>query len=251
MATMTRNTEADTATEAALRRDLAACFRLCALRGWDDHIATHMSARLPDGTFLLNPFGLLFEEITASSLMRVDFDGNVLSPEGAMMNPAAFTIHSGVLAGRPDVNCAIHLHTLDGAAVSTMKEGLLPLTQTALQVIHDVAYHEYEGVADDLAERERLQADLGTKNLMILRNHGTLTCGRTCADAFLRMYYLERSCSMQVRALAGGAKVNATNQGVPEKVAGQIEKGFDGPIGQLAWPALLRLLDRKDPSYKH
>lgn len=249
MATLTREPEADAAIEATLRRDLAACFRLCALKGWDDHIATHMSARLPDGSFLLNPFGLLFEEITASSLMRVDFEGNVISPPGHPMNPAAFTIHSAVLAGRPDVNCVIHLHTLDGAAVSTMKEGLLPLTQTALQVIHDVAYHDYEGVADDLAERERLQADLGTRNLLILRNHGTLSVGRTIAAAFARIYMLEWACTAQVRTLSTGRELNMPSPDVIEGMAQSMSGAFPEMFAMMLWPAMLRKAERECPGF--
>jgi len=249
MATLTRDPETDAQTEAALRRDLAACFRLCALHGWDDHVATHMSARLPDGTFLLNPFGLLFEEITASSLMRVDFEGNVLSPEGAFMNPAAFTIHSGVLEGRPDVNCAIHLHTLDGAAVSMMKEGLLPLTQTALQIIHDLPYHEYEGVADDLAERERLQTDLGEKNLMILRNHGTLTTGETVGAAFYRMMTLEFACTSQVRALGTGREICEAPKDVQEAMPAHVEKLGYMFVEMAFWPAMLRKAARDCPGF--
>jgi ribulose-5-phosphate 4-epimerase/fuculose-1-phosphate aldolase len=249
MATLTRDPETDAATEAALRRDLAAAFRLCALHGWDDHIATHMSARLPDGTFLLNPFGLLFEEITASSLMRVDLEGNILSPEGAMMNPAAYTIHSGVLEGRPDVNCVIHLHTLDGAAVSTMKEGLLPLTQTALQVIHDVAYHDYEGVADDLAERERLQADLGDRNLLILRNHGTLTTGTSVGEAFYRMMALEFACTSQIRALGTGREILHAPKEVQEAMPAQVAKLGGLFVDFAFWPAILRKAARDCPGF--
>lgn len=249
MATMTRDPATDAATEATMRRDLAACFRLCALNGWDDHIATHMSARLPDGSFLLNPFGLLFEEITASSLMRVDFDGNVISPPGHPMNLAAFTIHSAVLAGRPDVACAIHLHTRDGAAVSAMTEGLLPLTQTALQLYHDVAYHEYEGVADDLAERERLQVDLGHHHVMILRNHGTLTTGQTIGAAFYRMITLEFACSAQVRALAAGREVSLAPQAVQDAMPGQIERTGEGFIDAAFWPAMLRKAARDCPGF--
>ncbi len=249
MATMTREPETDQAAEATIRRDLAAAFRLCALNGWDDHIATHMSARLPDGTFLLNPFGLLFEEITASSLMRVDFEGNVIAPPGHPMNPAAYTIHSAVLGGRSDVNCVIHLHTLDGAAVSTMKEGLLPLTQTALQVIHDVAYHEYEGVADDLAERERLQADLGSKNLMILRNHGTLTTGESVGEAFYRMMTLEFACTSQIRALGTGHEIVPAPQQVQEDMPGHVAKLGNLFVHHAFWPAMLRKAARDCPGF--
>jgi ribulose-5-phosphate 4-epimerase/fuculose-1-phosphate aldolase len=249
MATLTREPETAEHTEATLRRDLAACFRLCALHGWDDHIATHMSVRLPDGGFLLNPFGLLFEEITASSLMRVDFEGNIVSPEGAYMNPAAFTIHSGVLAGRPDVNCVIHLHTLDGAAVSTMREGLLPLTQTALQVIHDLAYHNYEGVADDLAERERLQADLGANNLMILRNHGTLTTGGTVGEAFYRMMTLEFACTAQIRALGTGREIVPAPQEVQDAMPAHVAKLGYLFVHHAFWPAMLRKAARDCPGF--
>jgi ribulose-5-phosphate 4-epimerase/fuculose-1-phosphate aldolase len=235
------------------RVDLAATYRLVAHYGWDDMIFTHISARVPgpEHHFLINPYGMMFEEITASSLVKVDLDGQKVSESPYMVNPAGFTIHSAIHANRDDAHCVIHLHSTDGVAVSAQEQGLLPLDQHAMMITSDLAYHDYEGIALDLDERERLVHDIGDKNIMLLRNHGTLTCGKTCADAFLRMYYLERACSMQVRALAGGAKINAANQGVPEKTAGQAEKAFDGPIGSLAWPALLRLLDRKDPSYKH
>jgi ribulose-5-phosphate 4-epimerase/fuculose-1-phosphate aldolase len=236
-------------TEAALRRDLAACFRLCALHGWDDHIATHMSARLPDGSFLLNPFGLLFEEITASNLMRVDLEGNVIAPPGHPMNPAAFTIHSAVLGGRPDVGCVIHLHTRDGAAVSALEEGLLPMTQTALQVHCDVAYHEYEGVADHLDERERLQADLGGHNVMILRNHGTLTTGASVGAAFYRMMTLEFACSAQVRALGMGRPVRMAPQDVQDAKPAMIEKLGESVIDYAFWPAMLRKAQRDCPGF--
>lgn len=249
MATMIRDPEADAAAETALRRDLAAAFRLCALHGWDDHVATHMSARLPDGTFLLNPFGLLFEEVTASNLMRVDFEGNVISPEGTMMNPAAFTIHSGVLEGRPDVNCVIHLHTLDGTAVSTMAEGLLPLTQTALQIIHDLAYHEYEGVADDLAERERLQADLGAKNLLILRNHGTLTTGESVGAALYRMMTLEFACAAQIRALGTGREIVPAPKHVQDEMPAHVAKLGTLFVDFAFWPAMLRKAARDCPGF--
>ena len=242
--------------EWAIRCDLAALYRLVAHFRMTDLIYTHISARLPgpEHRFLINQYGVLFHEMRASDLVVIDLDGNIVDQpnrETRLVNPAGFTIHSAIHANREDANCVIHLHSTDGVAVSSQEQGLLAIDQHAMSIVADLAYHDYEGIALDLDERERLVHDIGQHNLMLLRNHGTLTCGRTCADAFLRMYYLERSCSMQVRALAGGAKVNATNQGVPEKVAGQIEEGFDGPIGQLAWPALLRLLDRKDPSYKH
>lgn len=240
--------------EWALRVDLAATYRLVALHGWDDMIFTHISARVPgpEHHFLINPYGLLFEEITASSLVKIDIDGNKISESPFPVNPAGFTIHSALHMNRDDAHCIIHLHSTDGVAVSAQSDGLLPLDQHAMLIDDDLAYHDYEGVALDLDERDRLVKDLGSeKHIMLLRNHGTLTLGKTCADAFLRIYYLERACSMQVRALAGGVKLNMPNQGVPEKTAGQGARGFDGPIGQLAWPALRRKLDRIDPSYQH
>jgi ribulose-5-phosphate 4-epimerase/fuculose-1-phosphate aldolase len=236
-----------------LRVNLAATYRLVALHGWDDMIFTHISARVPgpDHHFLINPYGLLFEEISASSLVKIDVDGNKVMDSQFPVNPAGFTIHSALHMNRDDAHCIIHLHTTDGVAVSAQADGLLPLDQHAMLIGQDMAYHDYEGVALDLDERERLVKDIGTdKHIMMLRNHGTLTLGKTCADAFLRMYYLERSCSMQVAALSGGVKMNMPNQGVPEKTAGQGAAAFDGMIGGLAWPALLRKLDRIDPSYR-
>ena len=241
------------AEEWKLRVDLAATYRLVALHGWDDMIFTHISARVPgpDHHFLINPYGLLFEEITASSLVKIDVDGNKVGESTYFVNPAGFTIHSALHMNRDDAHCIIHLHTTDGVAVSAQADGLLPLDQHAMLITGDTAYHDYEGVALDLDERDRLVHDIGDKHVMILRNHGTLALGKSCADAFLRIYFLERACSMQVAALGGGAKPNWPNQGVPEKTAGQGRAGFEGMMGALAWPALLRKLDRTDPSYKH
>lgn len=247
---MARDNQDFATIERALRRDLAACFRLCALYGWDDHIATHMSARLPDGTFLLNPFGEFFEEITASSLMRVDLDGNVLSPQGHPMNAAAFTIHSAVLAGRPDANCVIHLHTRDGAAVSALEEGLLPLTQTALNIHHEIAYHDYEGVADRLDERERLQADLGAANVLILRNHGTLTTGGSVGAAFYRMVNLEFACSAQVRALGMNRPVRMPSDSVCKAMGEQTRAMGEGFMENVFWPGMLRKARRDCPGFE-
>ena len=249
MATITQARAPDAEVRAA-RRDLAAAYRLAALLGWDDQLATHFSARLSDGTFLLNPIGLLFEEITASSLIRVDMDGNVLEPAGARMNPAAFTIHSAVLAARPEINCVMHLHTVDGAAVSTMQDGLLPLTQTAMIVREDIAYHNFEGIANDLEERERLQADLGTKNLMILRNHGTLTAGTSIGKAFYRMDFLEKACSMQVRALGMGQPIVLPAPDVLAHVEAQSAMIFESSLSDgLYWPAMLRKAQRCCPGF--
>lgn len=236
------------------RVDLAATYRLVAHYGWDDMIFTHISARVPgpEHQFLINPYGLLFEEITASSLVKIDLDGNKVQESAFPVNPAGFTIHSALHMNREDAHCIIHLHTTDGVAVSAQADGLLPLDQHAMAIVSDVAYHDYEGIALDLDERERLVKDFGAdKHTMILRNHGTLSLGRSCADAFLRMYFLERACSMQVRALGGGAKPNWPNQGVPEKTSGQSAMAFEGALGTLAWPALLRKLDRIDESYRH
>jgi ribulose-5-phosphate 4-epimerase/fuculose-1-phosphate aldolase len=236
-----------------LRTDLAATYRLVAHHGWADMIFTHITVRIPgpEHHFLINPYGLLFDEITASSLVKIDIDGNKVMESPYPVNPAGFTIHSAIHGARDDAQAVIHLHTADGVAVSCQAHGLLPISQHAMLIHHDVAYHEYEGVALDHDERPRLINDMGTKNLMILRNHGTLTVGRTCADAFLRIYYLERACTIQVRALSGGTKLNPTMDGVTDKTAGQGRNGFDGPIGGLAWPGLLRLLDRKDTSYRN
>ncbi|HTT97358.1 MAG TPA: class II aldolase/adducin family protein [Rhizomicrobium sp.] len=237
-----------------LRVDLAATYRLVAMYGWDDMIFTHISARVPgpEHHFLINPYGLLFEEITASSLVKIDMDGNKVVDSPYPVNPAGFTIHSALHMNRDDAHCVIHLHTDDGVAVSAQEEGLLPLDQHAMMITGDVAYHDYEGIALDLDERERLVADLGAnKHVMMLRNHGTLALGKSCPDAFMRMYYLERACTMQVKALAGGVKWNKVNQGVEEKTATQGAMAFEGLVGALAWPALLRKLDRIDPSYRH
>lgn len=236
-----------------LRVDLAATYRLVALHGWDDMIFTHISARVPgpDHHFLINPYGLLFDEITASSLVKIDLDGRKVQDSPYPVNPAGFTIHSALHMNRDDAHCIIHLHSTDGVAVSAQAEGLLPLDQHAMVIADDLAYHDYEGIALELDERERLVKDVGNKHLMLLRNHGTLAIGRTCADAFLRMYYLERACSMQVRALGGGVRLNWPNQGVPERTAEQGSEAFDGLLGALAWPALLRKLDRIDPNYKN
>src|SRR6266480_6747443 len=234
-----------------LRVDLAACYRLVALYGWDDLIFTHISARIPgpEHHFLINPYGMMFEEITASSLVKIDTDGNKVEDSPYPVNPAGFTIHSAIHMNREDAHCVIHLHTEDGVAMATQECGLLPITQHAHAVYHDLAYHDYEGIALELGERERIVADIGNKNCVVLRNHGTLTMGRTCADAFMRMYYLEKAASMQVRALASGIKPYSINQGVAEKNAAINSTAFDGPISGLAWPALIRKLDRVDPSY--
>lgn len=239
------------ATEADLRRDLAAAYRLVALFGWDDLVATHISVRLPEeNAFLINPFGMLFEEIRPADLVKVDMDGRVLSPTDWGVNLAGFVIHSAIHAARHDVVCALHLHTPDGVAVSTLEEGLLPLSQTALLVANDVAYHEYEGVAVNLEERERLVADLGDMNVMLLRNHGTLTLGASVAEAFTTMYFLETACAIQVRALGMGRPLHPVSPEAIDRVA-QMQMSRSSPVGPgLVWPAMLRKLDRIDPAWR-
>ena len=238
------------------RVDLAACYRLVAHYGWTDLIFTHLSARVPDSVgsvegeaFLINPLGFLFNEITASSLVKVDLDGKILSETDYQINPAGFTIHSAVHRARPNVGCVMHLHTDDGVAVSSQADGLLPLTQTAMTIVPNLAYHDYEGIALNHDERERLVAHLGDSNVMVLRNHGTLTCGENVSSAFLNMYLLERACSMQVRALSGSTKLNMPSTKAIETVANQISD-TNLSLAELAWPALLRMLDSKDPSYR-
>ena len=233
------------------RQDLACLYRLVASYGWDDLLFTHLSLRVPgsDHHFLLNPIGLTFEEVTASSLVKVDSEGNKVLESPYDINPAGFTIHSAVHMAREDAKCVMHLHTDDGVAVSAQQDGLLPITQHAMS-IGEIAYHDYEGVALDLDERERIVADLGDKQFMILRNHGTLTVGGSCADAFMAMYYLERACTMQIRALAGGTAIWQPPQGSAEKAAAQSTMLFDGTVGSLAWETLVRKMDRLDPGFR-
>ena len=237
-------------SEAQTRRDLAAAYRLAALFGWDDLVATHFSARLPGkDTFLINPFGMLFEEITPSSLIEINCDGDILSPTEWQVNRAGFVVHSAVHAARHDAACVMHLHTHDGVAVSAIEEGLLPLNQTAMLLAQDIAFHDYEGVALELDERERLGADLGTKGLMLLRNHGTLSVGPTIADTFSSMYYLEWACTVQVRTLGMGRELHDAGDAVVRKVASHRKAGGSSMARELVWPALLRKLDRADPNW--
>jgi ribulose-5-phosphate 4-epimerase/fuculose-1-phosphate aldolase len=234
------------------RVDLAAAYRLIAYFGWDDLIFTHLSARVPgpDHHFLLNPYNLMFEEVTASSLVKVDTTGMPVEPSPFITNPAGFTIHSALHMARADAHAVIHLHTPHGQAVSAHSDGLLPITQTAMLVREDVAYHDYEGVAVDLEERERIVADLGDKGAMLLRNHGTLAVGETVGEAFLKIYFLERACEAQILALsAGTANLNNPPQGAPEVTAKQGKMGLKMAAGALAWPALLRKAYRLDPSF--
>jgi ribulose-5-phosphate 4-epimerase/fuculose-1-phosphate aldolase len=235
-----------------IRVDLAAAYRLVAHHGWDDLIFTHLSARVPgpEHHFLLNPYNLMFEEVTASSLVKVDMNGLPVEPSPFITNPAGFTIHSAIHMAREDAHAVIHLHTPHGQAVSAHSEGLLPLTQTAMLIRGEIAYHDYEGVAVDLDERERIIADLGGKNAMLLRNHGTLTVGETVGEAFVNMYFLERACQAQILALsAGTGNLNNPPQGSPEVTAQQGKIGLKMAAGALAWPALLRKAYRLDPGF--
>ena len=240
-----------TAEEWQVRVDLAACYRLVALHGWTDLIFTHLSARVPgtDHNFLINPYGMLFDEITASSLVKVDLEGRIVMESDYNINPAGFTIHSAVHGAREDAHCVMHLHTDQGVAVSAQKHGLLPLSQTAMAIVEDIAYHDFEGIALNLDERERLVHDIGDKNLMILRNHGTLAVGRTVPEAFLRMFWLERACAMQVQALSAG--LENVHWATDEARNTTAEQGRGIPaLANLAWSGLIRKLDRMDPSFR-
>src|SRR6201999_34376 len=216
---------------------------------------THISARVPgpEHHFLINPYGMLFEEITASSLVKVDLAGNQLSESAYRINPAGFTIHSAIHEAREDAGCVIHLHTLDGVAVSSCAEGLQPFNQSAQYVTHDLAYHDYEGIALDHDERPRLQRDLGAKNLMLLRNHGTLTVGRSVASAFERMYHLERACTMQVRTRMLGPSAYPVEPDVIDKNTRLLANPERQELRSttLGWPPPVRKLHRIDPSYRN
>jgi ribulose-5-phosphate 4-epimerase/fuculose-1-phosphate aldolase len=233
-----------------LRTDLAAAYRLLALYGWDDLVFTHISARLPgpEHHFLINPYGMLFDEITASSLVKVDSQCQKLIESPYPVNPAGFTIHSAIHAARADVVCVLHTHTVDGIAVAAQREGLLPLSQQATIALASLGYHDYEGIALNEDEKPRLQRDLGSHLGLILRNHGLLTVGPSVADAFLVMYNLQRACEIQVRT-QGTGRISVD----PRIVAGvkaNVVAVTRGMMGALAWPALLRKLDRLDPSFR-
>ncbi len=234
------------------RVNLAACYRLIAMFGWDDLIFTHVSARVPgpDDHFLINAYGLLFEEMTASSLVKVDLDGEIVSETPYFINPAGFTIHSAVHAARPDAACVLHTHTRAGVAVSAQAGGLLPISQISLFPIASLGYHDYEGIALNEDEKPRLVADLGSNNFLILRNHGLLTVGNTIADAFLFMYALETACQTQIAAQAGGVELIHVNRAILDGIEAQVEVVTKGMGGELAWPALLRKLDRRDASFR-
>jgi ribulose-5-phosphate 4-epimerase/fuculose-1-phosphate aldolase len=234
------------------RVELAAAYRLVALYGWDDLIFTHISARVPDSEhhFLLNPYGMMFEEVTASSLVKVDLAGHKVTESPYFVNPAGFTIHSAVHAAREDALVVMHLHTDYGIAVSAQKDGLLPISQQAMLALASLAYHDYEGLALNEDEKPRLVTDLGDKTSMILRNHGLLTVGRTAADAFLAMFLLERACKIQILAQAGRAELISVPQPILSLVESHVKAVTVGQGAALTWPGLLRKLDRIDPSYR-
>jgi len=239
------------AEEWQLRCDLAACYRLVAAYGWSDLVFTHVSARIPgpDHHFLINPYGLMFDEITASSLVKVDQDCRKLSESPFPVNPAGFVIHSAIHAVREDAGCVLHTHSRAGVAVSAQKCGVLPISQQSTFVLGSLAYHDYEGVALRDDEKSRLQADLGEANYLMLRNHGLLTVGRTIPDAFLFMYVFENTCRIQIDAQSGGELVHV-NPAILQGMAQVMKTATAGLGAGLAWPALLRKLERLDPSYR-
>jgi ribulose-5-phosphate 4-epimerase/fuculose-1-phosphate aldolase len=234
-----------------LRVDLAACYRLVAHFGWDDLIFTHISARVPgpEHHFLINPYGMTFDEVTASSLVKIDHDARKVLDSPYEINPAGFTIHSAIHAAREDAGCVLHTHSVNGVAVSAQKGGVLPLSQQSTFVLASLAYHDYEGVALNAEEKPRLVRDLGDKSFFMLRNHGLCTVGPSVPDAFLLMYLFEATCMIQVRAQAGGelVPIDATIISRSEQAARVVTRGAGGA---LAWPGLLRKLDRIDPSFR-
>lgn len=239
------------AEEWQLRVDLAAAYRLVAMHGWSDLVFTHISARVPgpEHHFLINPYGLMFDEITASSLVKVDQQCNKVIDSPFPVNPAGFVIHSAVHEARPDAQCVMHTHTRAGVAVSAQRCGVLPISQQSTFLLASLAYHDYEGVAFRPEEKPRLQADMGRANFLVLRNHGLLVAGKTIADAFLSMYTFESVCQIQLAAQAGGELVQIPQQivqGVREAM--RVQTGGQG--GNFVWPALIRKLDRLDPGYK-
>ena len=241
-----------TAEEWDVRVNLAACYRLIAMYGWDDLIFTHISARVPgpDDHFLINAYGLMFEEMTASTLVKVDLDGQIVLDSPYPINPAGFTIHSAVHAARPDAGCVLHTHTRAGVAVSAQADGLLPLSQISLLPCASLAYHDYEGIALNEDEKPRLVADLGDCKFLILRNHGLLTVGESIPEAFLYMYALETACQTQIAAQSGGNELVHVPDAIVQGIRAQVDLVLKGSGAELAWPGLLRKLDRLDPSFR-
>lgn len=240
------------AEEWETRVNLAAAYRLVAHFHWDDLIFTHISARVPgpEKHFLINPYGMLFDEITASSLVKVDLSGQIVMETPHFINPAGFTIHSAIHEAREDAHCVLHVHTLHGVAVSAQRDGLLPISQQSLFALSSLAYHNYEGVALNEEEKPRLVADLSDKTFMILRNHGLLTAAPTVADAFLAMYILEAACRVQILAQSGGGELIPIPDPILAGIRAQAKAVMKGMGGQLVWPALLRRLDRVDSSFR-
>ena len=241
------------AQEWQMRVDVAACYRLVALFGMNDLVYNHISGRVPEeeGHFLINAYGYAYEEVTASSLVKIDFDGNVVldSGTGYGVNRAGFVIHSAVHRGRHDIGCVIHTHSPAGMAISALKCGLLPLTQNAM-FFGEIGYHDYEGPAVDLDEQQRLVRDLGSSPALILRNHGLLTVGNTVCEAFVVMHWLERACQAQLMAMACNAKLNYPDPAMVERTNERFKPGQRRNITELEWPAMLRMLDRRDPSFR-
>jgi ribulose-5-phosphate 4-epimerase/fuculose-1-phosphate aldolase len=235
-----------------LRVDLAACYRLVALYGWDDLIFTHISARVPDSDhhFLINPYGMTFDEVTASSLVKVDLDGRKVLESPYEINPAGFVIHSAVHAAREDAACVLHTHSINGVAVSATKGGVLPVSQQSIFVLSSLGYHDYEGVALLEGEKPRLVRDLGDKSFLMLRNHGILTVGASVPDAFVLMYIFESACTIQLRAQAASSELIPIDQKIiagAQMAAKQVTRSAGGA---LAWPGLIRKLDRVDRSFR-
>ena len=244
--------EGVSAEEWQVRVDLAAAYRLVAIYGWDDLVFTHISARVPgpEHHFLINPYGMMFEEITASSLVKVDLEGRIVMESDYHINPAGFTIHSAVHAAREDALCVMHLHTDCGIAVSAQKDGLLPISQQSTFVLASVGYHDYEGLALNDDEKPRLVADLGKKTFLILRNHGLLTVGPSVADAFLSMFLLERACRIQILAQSGGKELIRIPDSVLAQIPAQEMVVTKGGPGKLVWPGLVRKLDRLGADFR-
>lgn len=250
-------------TEWRMRCDLAATYRLCAMHGWTDLVFTHISARLPDEAneagemehrFLINPYGVMFDEMTASALVKINGEGKICQDTPYFINPAGFTIHSAVHNARADAVCVIHVHTPYGMAVSAQKKGLRRYTQMSMQVYNDLAYHDYEGIALELDERERIVKNLGTKSLLMLRNHGTLTVGASCGTAFLRMYFLENACKAQIFAQSVGSESELIEEpeDMGDRVYQQGAAAFVPGMGDnLVWPGLMRKLACTNPGHAH
>jgi ribulose-5-phosphate 4-epimerase/fuculose-1-phosphate aldolase len=246
--------------EWALRVDLAAAYRMIDHLGWTELQSGHVTIRVPGESrhFLINPYGLLFDEVTASNLVKIDVDGKIASPTPYQINPAGFVIHSAIHQAREDAHCVFHIHTVAGMAVAALDCGLLPISMPSTGFYGKVAYHELEGTGANIDEREKIVANLGSKNVLILRNHGLLTCGRTVAEAFVQMFRLQRACEIQVAAQACNTKLHFIRKDVSEKSADEmnalLDRGQDGAmgggIGSFDFAAMVRLMDRKDPSFR-